>query len=208
MEVSETKRSLSEFRFQFSFLLMILAGSMAIFSAEAQTTGQGTITGTAADPTGAVIVGASVSVVNVETNVGQDTITNSTGYFEVNNLNPGTYRIQVSAGGFLKLMRNGVTLDVAAHVNVPLTLRPGSATGTVTVTADASLLNTESGSSGQVLTTRQLEELPVSGSSPTWLELIAPGVQGKTGQAASPVTVAACCGPASPRISAATVTSA
>ena len=74
---------------------------MAIFSAEAQTTGQGTITGTAADPTGAVIVGASVSVVNVETNVGQDTITNSTGYFEVNNLNPGTYRIQVSAGGFL-----------------------------------------------------------------------------------------------------------
>jgi hypothetical protein len=114
--------------------------------------------------------------------VGQNSTTNSIGYFEVNNLNPGTYRIQVFAQGFKSLVRQGITLDAAAHVNVPLTLKPGKAMETVT--ADATLLNTESGSQGQVLTTKQLEELPVSGSSPTWLELIAPSVQGKTGQAA------------------------
>lgn len=163
----------------------MLVGCLEILSAGAQTTGQGTITGTATDPSGAVIVGAGVSVVNVETNVGQDSTTNSTGYFEVNNLNPGTYRIRISQKGFETLVREGITLDAAARVNVPLTLRPGKTMETVTVTADATLLNTESGSQGQVLTTKQLEELPVSGSSPTWLELIAPGVQGKTGQAAS-----------------------
>lgn len=184
MQTQRANRSLSELRFQLTLMLMILFGCFGI-SARAQVTGQGTITGTATDPTGAVIVGASVSVTNVETNVSHDSITNSTGYFEVNNLNPGTYRIQVSAPGFEGLVHQNITLDAAAHVNVPLQLQPGKSVVTVTVTADATLLNTESGQSGQVLTTKQLEEIPVSGSSPTWLALIAPGVQGKTGQAAS-----------------------
>src|SRR3984893_9288201 len=61
----------------------------------------------------------------------------------------------------------------------------GQSVQTVVVQSDVSLLNTESGSSGQVLTTRQVETLPVSGNNPTWLALIAPGVQGTTGQAAS-----------------------
>jgi hypothetical protein len=185
MQVRRAESNLSELRFQLHLVLMMLVGCLGILSAGAQTTGQGTITGIATDPTGAVIVGASVGVANVETNVGQNSTTNSTGYFEVNNLNPGTYRIRISAQGFETLVRQGITLDAAARVNVPLALQPGKSVETVTVTSDAVLLNTESGSSGQVLTTKQLEELPVSGSSPTWLELIAPGVQGKTGQAAS-----------------------
>lgn len=184
MQVQKMRRSLFGLRFQITLVFMALLWWMGI-QAKAQVTGQGTITGTVTDSTGSVIVGASVSVINVETNVTNDSVTNSTGYFEVDNLNPGTYRIQVTASGFANLVRSGITLDAAAHVNVPLRLQPGKAMQTVTVIADATLLNTESGQSGQVLTTKQLEELPVSGSSPTWLALIAPGVQGKTGQAAS-----------------------
>jgi len=83
------------------------------------------------------------------------------------------------------LLRKGITLEADAHLKVPLELKAGRSVTTVEVTADVALLNTESGSSGQVLTTRQVEQLPVSGSSPTWLALIAPGTQGQTGQAAS-----------------------
>jgi hypothetical protein len=158
-----------------------LAGGLA----RAQVTGQGTITGTVTDSSGAVIVGAQIDVTNTETKVTHSSVTNSTGYFEVNALNPGVYSILASAPGFENLLRAGITLEADAHAAVPLKLNPGRTAETVTVTADAQLLNTESGSSGQVLTTRQLEELPVSGSSPTWLAIIAPGVQGNVGQAAS-----------------------
>ncbi len=163
--------------------LCICLGSGGCF-AYGQATGQGTITGTVSDSTGAVIVDAHLTITNAETKVSHDSITNSTGYFEVNSLNPGTYNILVAAPGFDNLLRQGITLDADAHVNVPLKLNPGGSVATITVTADASLLNTESGSNGQVLTTKQLEELPVSGSSVTNLALIAPGVQGQLGQAA------------------------
>lgn len=158
---------------------------LSVVSIRAQVTGQGTISGTVTDPSGAVIVGAQLTITNIATNVAASSTTNSTGYFEVNHLNPGVYKISVMSSGFRNLLRQGITLDADAHVNVPLGLKPGNHVETVEVTADAALLNTESGSNGQVLTTRQLEELPVSGSSPTWLALIAPGVQGQTGQAAS-----------------------
>jgi len=160
---------------------MWLAGSVAL----AQVTGRGTMSGTVTDSSGALVVGAHITITNTATNVSQDSGTNSTGYFEVNNLNPGVYKILATAPGFENLLRVGITLETDAHVSVPLALQTGRSVQTVTVTADASLLNTESGSAGQVLTTKQVESIPVSGNNPTWLALIAPGVQGKTGQAAS-----------------------
>jgi hypothetical protein len=154
-------------------------------SASGQVTGQSSIAGTLTDASGAVLVGAQVTITNSETNVSQSSVTNSTGYFEVDNLNPGLYQISVSSPGFADLLRKGITLEADAHLKVPLELKAGRSITTVEVTGDVALLNTESGSSGQVLTTRQVEQLPVSGSSPTWLALIAPGTQGQTGQAAS-----------------------
>lgn len=154
-------------------------------TADAQVTGQGSISGTLTDSSGAVLVGAHVVVANMATNVSQSSITNSTGYFEADNLNPGVYKITVSSPGFQDLVRQGITLEADARLNVPLNLKPGTAVETVTIAADATLLNTESASVGQVLTTRQVEDLTVSGSNPTWLEIIAPGVQGNVSQAAS-----------------------
>jgi Carboxypeptidase regulatory-like domain len=153
--------------------------------AYAQSTGQGTISGTVTDSSGAVVVGARVTITNTTTSVSQNSVTNSTGYFEVDFLNPGTYSILVADQGFKTLRREGLILQTSAHISVPMRLSPGVALQTVTVTANSSLLNTESGESGQVLTTRQTEEIPVSGSNPMWLALIAPGVQGTLGQAAS-----------------------
>jgi Carboxypeptidase regulatory-like domain/TonB dependent receptor len=159
--------------------------TIAAVTLDAQTSGLGTISGTVTDPSGAVILGAKVTVTNMATGVSHDSATNDTGYYEVNALPPGRYKILVSISGFQDLLREDITLEAAAHVNVPLKMAAGTSVQTVVVRADASLLNTESGSNGQVLTTKQLESIPVSGNNPTWLALIAPGVQGTTGQAAS-----------------------
>jgi hypothetical protein len=171
---------------------LFLAGAVAILclcfssdSANAQATGLGTISGTVTDSSGAVISGSRITITNIATGVSHDSTTNSTGYFEVNALIPGNYKILATMHGFKDLVREGVTLEAAAHVDVPMQLVAGGSEQTVVVQADASLLNTESGSSGQVLTTRQVEAIPVSGNNPTWLALIAPGTQGTTGQAAS-----------------------
>lgn len=165
------------------FAWLWLAGA----ATSAQVTGQGIISGTVTDSSGAVVVGAKVTVTNAATNVSNETVTNSTGYFEVGHLNPavGSYKILAAASGFEGLLREGITLETDAHVSVPMQLKPGASVETVTVAADATLLNTDSGSSGQVLTTRQIESIPVSGNNPTWLSIIAPGVQGSVGQAAS-----------------------
>jgi hypothetical protein len=167
-------------------ILCMIAGMLASASfVNAQTTGLGTISGIVTDSSGAIVPGAKLTITNMATGVSRKSATNGTGYYEVGALIPGKYKILVSLPGFQDLLHEGVTLEANAHVNVPAQLAVGRSVQTIIVQADASLLNTESGSSGQVLTTRQVEALPVSGNNPTWLALIAPGVQGTTGQAAS-----------------------
>jgi hypothetical protein len=167
-------------------VLCVIAGTLLNSSSiDAQTTGLGTISGTVTDPSGAMVSQAKLTITNTETGVSRESVTNGTGYYEVGALIPGRYKILVSLSGFQDLLREGITLEADAHVNVPMRMAVGRSVQAVVVQADASLLNTESGSSGQVLTTRQVETLPVSGNNPTWLALIAPGVQGTTGQAAS-----------------------
>jgi hypothetical protein len=126
-----------------TYAAVMLCGCLwlACGSARAQVTGQGSISGTVTDPSGAVIVKAQVTVTNVETNVSQVITTNSTGYFEVDYLNPGVYKISVSSPQFGTLVREGITLDTNARLQVPMVLKPGSAVATVTVSADATLLN-------------------------------------------------------------------
>lgn len=154
------------------FVCVLMAGSRA----GAQVTGQGSIEGTVMDSTGAVVVGAHLTITNVATGVSRSSGTNSTGYFEVDSLNPGVYNISAASPGFETLLREGITLQVADRLRVPLSLKPGTVTKTITVTADASLLNTEGGSTGQVLTAQQLTSLPVSGMNPAYLIDLTPGV--------------------------------
>lgn len=145
--------------------------------AHAQTTGRGDIAGTVTDPMGAVIPGANITVTNVATNVSSNRVTNSTGYFEADSLDSGTYKITVSAPGFEQLVESSVTLTASAVVTLPLKLKVGRQSQVVTVTSDAPLLNTESGLNGQSLTSRELQSLTVSDNNPMELVEIAPGVQ-------------------------------
>lgn len=147
-----------------------------------QSTGRGAISGTVTDSTGAAVVNAQVVVTDTATNVSRTSNTNGTGYFQIDSINPSIYKVTVTAQGFEALVRQGITVAAAARVNLPLSLKLGSTQETVVVTADADLLNTETASTGFVLSTRQVENLPAAGANPMQLATMFPGMQAPNSQ--------------------------
>jgi len=129
-------------------LLMTLVLFLAV-PALAQDTA--TITGTVTDPTGAVVVGAQVTVTNVATNIADTTSTNAEGIYRVVALRPGTYRVTVTAAGFKRFLRDNVTLSVGATVSVSAALEIGALADTVEVSAALPLLETETSSTGTLV---------------------------------------------------------
>jgi hypothetical protein len=125
--------------------------------------GTGTITGTVTDPSGAAIANAPVEVRNTDTNVPYPTQTTATGAYTVLRLPPGPYSITISAPGFKKLVRTGLAVDAGQTLPLDLTLQVGSSGESVTVTAEATLLKTESGDVAHNITLSQLDDLPVLG---------------------------------------------
>lgn len=139
-------------------------------------TGQSSISGVVMDGQGSAVVNADVAVTNTETNVTVHLKTNSTGYFLEDNLNAGKYAVTVTAGGFQTLTQSGITLQASERREVPVKLSVGSEKETVVVNADAPLLETESVSTGQTLTSAELDSLP-NGTSSIYLAMMAPGTQ-------------------------------
>jgi hypothetical protein len=129
------------------------------------------------DPSGAAVVGAVVVVRNAETGVANTLKTNDTGYYEANLLMPGQYEVTAEAPGFKKLVRKGITLPVSSRIQIDMAMEIGGVTETVSVTADAPLLETNAVSSGRVIDNKSLMELPVMGNSAMLLIKLAPGVQ-------------------------------
>ena len=129
------------------------------------------------DPQGSAIAGATVHVRNSETGVALVFKSNDAGYYEANLLLPGNYELTVESAGFKKLIRNGVTLPVSSRLEVALPLEVGGVSETVSVTAEAPLLETNAVSSGRVLDNKTVMELPVLGNSAMLLVKITPGIQ-------------------------------
>jgi hypothetical protein len=102
----------------------------------------GVITGAVADPTGAVIPGAVVSVVNQETNVVATAVTDATGNFAVPYLAPGRYTVNIEKPGFTKYSRTNITVSTAQTVEIEVKLQTGVTTEVVTIKADAAALQT------------------------------------------------------------------
>lgn len=138
---------------------------------------RGSITGVVTDQQGAVVPDATVVVTNTDTNTISRTATNSTGYFEVNLLNPGAYSISVEAAGFKKSLRSGVTLQVAGRLDIPVQLQLGGVTETIQITAEAPLIDTTTASGGRVIDNREVMQLPFSDMNPFALTALSPGMQ-------------------------------
>jgi hypothetical protein len=135
------------------------------------------IFGRVLDPQSSAVAGASVLVTNAGTNVAVKLTTNDTGYYEANLLLPGDYRVVVEASGFKKAIRSGIVLPVSTRTQVDVTLELGAVTESVSVVAEASLLETNAVSSGRVLDNRNMMELPALGNNPMLLVMLTPGIQ-------------------------------
>ena len=168
----------------FSVVLMVSC-SVAL---RAQST-NGSLTGTVVDSTGAVEAGATVTLTNVGTSEKQTQATGDTGLYSFVNLYPGQYRMTVDKAGFKRTDRQNVIIQVQQTTRLDITLTVGQATETVTVTAEAPLLQSETSSLGQVVEMRNATELPLNGRNVFSLVSVAPSVvmQGQAGSAATTV---------------------
>ncbi len=137
---------------------LLLAATMAFSQSD-----RGTITGTVTDSTGAVIPNVPVQAKNSGTGVVYEGATSTTGNYTVSQLPAGTYELSVSAPGFKKYTRAGVTVEVAQVLRVDIALEVGASTESVTVTAAATLLNTETGDVRHDIRADSLDDLPVMG---------------------------------------------
>ena len=148
----------------------------------AQTGGGATLVGTIRDSTGAVVAGAKVSVVNTATAFFTENITSAEGAYYVPYLAPGEYRVKVNAAGFKEFVREGITLRSSEVPRVDITLALGSVNESVTVSASASLLNTENVLSAYVISKEALVETPGVMKRTVYLLQYMPGVVGVVGQ--------------------------
>jgi hypothetical protein len=142
----------------------------------------GTILGTVTDTTGAVIASAPVDITNVASGVTITVKSTGTGDYTATNLIPGVYRVAVQMPGFSKAVLNNLTLVVAQQARANIVLKLGAATETVEVTAGAVALDTDSSSVSQIVTERQMSELPLNGRNFTSLLFVGAGAVQTVGE--------------------------
>jgi hypothetical protein len=135
---------------------MCLLASAAVVLAQSD---RGTITGTVADPAGAVVASAPIEAKNTETGAVSQAATSDTGNYTLAQLPVGTYEISVAVAGFKKYVRQNITVGVAQTVRVDIPLEVGSAAESVTVSEQASLLKTESGEMSTTVQAQRMVDL-------------------------------------------------
>jgi len=165
-------------RWLFSVFLaiLVLALSGTITPLSAQTSNTGTVTGVVKDEKGGLVPGASVKLVNTGTNAERTVVTSSDGIYEITQLVPGNYRLEIEAKGFSKYIQDPVVVNVLQRTTVNADLKVGGIGETVTVTGEsAPLVETTKTDVGGVIDQRRLENLPVNGRSFASLAILIPG---------------------------------
>jgi hypothetical protein len=140
-----------------AFLSMLLASAMFAQS------DRGTITGTVTDTSGAVVANAQIQAKQLETGSLFPTTSTDTGNYTLTQLPVGPYEITVTVAGFKKFVRSGLTVQVAQTIRIDIPLEVGASSESVTVSAEASLLKTESGDVSSNIQVETLDTLPILG---------------------------------------------
>ncbi|HVC90739.1 MAG TPA: TonB-dependent receptor [Acidobacteriaceae bacterium] len=138
-----------------TFLVLCCANVMCFAQLD-----RGTISGIVTDPSGAVVSGAKVTATNTAMGTQSSTVTNDSGIYSIPALSAGSYSVTVVAPSFKELIRQGITVSVGQTATVNLQLSVGQATTSITVTANAPLLQTDSAQNNVEVTSRVMNELP------------------------------------------------
>ena len=136
----------------------------------------GRILGTVTDPSGAVIAGAVVSVIDTERGITRSLVTDPAGEYNAPTLIPSTYSVRVEMQGFKTLSRQNIVLEVGKEVRVDLTPQPGAENQTVTVEAAPPLVDATSATLGGTLGNADINDMPLNGRNYQNLLNLRPGV--------------------------------
>jgi len=144
-------------------ILSVFFGPGMLSTVYGQGTATGTILGTVTDSTGAVLPNATVVVTNTATGISHQTQTTASGDYSVPDLQPGPYSVTVNATGFGSQQVSNITLVVAQQARVNFTLKPGAAAETIQVSAGAVALDTDTSAVSQLVSQKQVNQLPLNG---------------------------------------------
>jgi outer membrane receptor protein involved in Fe transport len=152
-----------------SFVLNELASDV-----NAQTTGA-TLAGLVTDPSGAAVPGAHLTLQNTGTGAKHQLDSNGSGEYTLTALPPGDYSLNVARPGFRSYQQQGIVLTVSEQATANVVLLVGATENTITVTANASVINTTSAEISNIVNQRAISQLPLNGRDPSSLVLLSPG---------------------------------
>lgn len=162
----------------------LLGATLAMFFLVATLAfSQGTsasLTGQVTDSSGAAVTGANVTITNTGTNLIQRATSNAEGVYLIAPLPPGSYTLVVEEKGFERYVQNGIVLTANLAATQNVTLKAGSVSEKVEVTADAELINTTTAELGTSVNQFAVTQLPLNGRDPSSLVLLAPGTTSVT----------------------------
>ncbi len=134
------------------------------------------LNGTILDPSGAAVAKAMISLRDVDTNQTYSTTSNDMGFYVFPNLPTGNYQLSAEAAGFAKYTRSGITLRVGQAATADVALSVAAAGAEVTVTSGVPPIEPTKTEISQVIETKQIDSLPISGRLFTDFALLTPGV--------------------------------
>src|SRR5579863_3816903 len=177
--------SMPSLRARWTAVCLIVATCLCIPVLLSAQGASGRVLGRVADPTGAVLAGVKVTLVNEATNVSRGAQTNDSGDFSFVEVVPGTYTLQFELTGFKRNVQKSVIVDVNQVVTLNSTLQIGGSQETVEVTSEAPQVDTTSTQLGAVINDRSVNELPLNTRDTYQFLQLQPGVQSQLGSSGS-----------------------
>jgi hypothetical protein len=157
----------------FAILVGIALFGVTALNAQVDT---GSITGTVTDASGAVVTGAKVTLTNEGTGASLTATTGADGVYKFSPVRVGNYKVEATSQGFQTTTQTGIQVNIGSNVGLNFSLKPGSQTETIEVTAATPVLQTQDASVGQVVDQRSVNDLPLNGRNFTFLAQLVQGV--------------------------------
>ena len=157
---------------RYKVILLLLTFTAALRTQEYRAT----ITGRVTDAQNAVVPGVKITAIQVSTSAKFDTTSSAVGAYTLPFLPPGEYKVSAEAPGFKRYIRENLGVSSGQRITVDIQLELGQVSETMNVTADAPLLETATATTGQVIVSRQVENMPLNGRTPLVLAQLAMGI--------------------------------
>src|SRR5918994_4715385 len=145
----------------FAVAVLAVLGILSMPADAAAQASNATLVGNVRDESGGAVPGATVTLLEVRTNISRTAVSNEAGNYTFTNLSPGVYRIEAELVGFRKFTRDNVDVNVNTTVRVDIALSVGELEESVTVTGEAPMLQTDRTDTGRVIQSTEITQMPL-----------------------------------------------